>query len=203
MPVTSTEPPSDPTAQPAAQPAALTIGVPTGVGSTTGTQPGDAHTASSAVTLPAVAGVPPVVIAPAAPGTSTTTVVYVNPAPAAPAPGAPAAPGSGASGPSGVGMLATAQFGAGAFHQGAFGAATNPAIGLPLASRKNASLLTAYALFFFFGWTGMHQVYLGKTLRGVSYIFTFSWLTLALWIDLFTLPSQVRRVNTERMLGLR
>ncbi|MCU1481635.1 MAG: hypothetical protein JWQ19_2421 [Subtercola sp.] len=70
-------------------------------------------------------------------------------------------------------------------------------------SRKGASLLTAYALFFFFGWTGMHQVYLGNTLRGVSYIFTFSWFTLALWIDLFTLPSQVRRVNTERILGLR
>ncbi|GGF16551.1 hypothetical protein GCM10011399_07900 [Subtercola lobariae] len=77
------------------------------------------------------------------------------------------------------------------------------AVAAPTPSRKSASLLTAYALFFFFGWTGMHQVYLGNTLRGVSYIFTFSWFTIGLWIDLFTLPAQVRRVNTERILGLR
>jgi hypothetical protein len=102
-----------------------------------------------------------------------TTIVYVNP----PAP-VFAGSAAGASGPVDAGLT------------------TRP-------SRKGASLFTAYALFFFFGWTGMHQVYLGNTLRGVSYIFTFSWFTLALWIDLFTLPSQVRRVNTERMLGLR
>ncbi|UFS57457.1 TM2 domain-containing protein [Subtercola endophyticus] len=120
-----------------------------------------------------VAAVPPVVVTPAAPGSSTTTVVYVNP---------PAIAGSGGAGAGAAGGLDAT---------------------LPRPSRKGASLLTAYALFFFFGWTGMHQVYLGNTLRGVSYIFTFSWFTLALWIDLFTLPSQVRRVNTERLLGLR
>lgn len=60
-----------------------------------------------------------------------------------------------------------------------------------------------YLLWFFFGVLGIHQFYLGKTGRGVGYLLTLGWLTVAVWIDLFTIPSQVRRVNTERRVGLR
>ncbi|MEU2611943.1 TM2 domain-containing protein [Micromonospora sp. NPDC007271] len=57
------------------------------------------------------------------------------------------------------------------------------------------SVGTAYVLWFFLGALGIHQFYLGKTARAVSMLLTFGWLTIGLWIDLFTLPGQVRKVN--------
>jgi TM2 domain-containing membrane protein YozV len=60
------------------------------------------------------------------------------------------------------------------------------------------SVGVAYLLWFFFGVIGVHQFYLGRTGRGVSYIFTLGWLTVGLWIDLFTLPRQVRRANGQQ-----
>lgn len=54
---------------------------------------------------------------------------------------------------------------------------------------------TAYLLWFFLGAFGGHQFYLGKTGRAVSYLLTFGWLTVGVWIDLFTLPAQVRQTN--------
>lgn len=59
---------------------------------------------------------------------------------------------------------------------------------------------TAYLWWLFFGALGAHQFYLGKTGRAVGMMLTFGWLTLGLWIDLVTLPRQVREVNAE--LGL-
>ncbi|WP_430783136.1 TM2 domain-containing protein [Actinoplanes sp. G11-F43] len=55
----------------------------------------------------------------------------------------------------------------------------------------------AYLLWFFLGGLGIHQFYLGKTVRGVIYLFTLGILGIGLLIDLFTLPSQVREVNAK------
>jgi len=62
-------------------------------------------------------------------------------------------------------------------------------------ARPEKSLALAYLLWFLFGILGVHQFYLGKVGRGVSYVFTAAWLTVGWWIDLFTLPRQVRQVN--------
>lgn len=59
----------------------------------------------------------------------------------------------------------------------------------------------AYLLWFFLGALGVHQFYLGKTGRAVSYLLTLGWLTVGLWIDLFTLPKQVRAVNNQQING--
>jgi TM2 domain-containing membrane protein YozV len=60
------------------------------------------------------------------------------------------------------------------------------------------SVGVAYVLWLFFGIIGVHQFYLGKTGRGVSYIFTLGWLGIGLLIDLFTLPGQVRKANGQQ-----
>lgn len=58
----------------------------------------------------------------------------------------------------------------------------------------------AYVLWFFLGGLGVHQWYLGKKGRAVGYLLTGGWLTIGLWIDLFTLPAQVRAVNAQRAI---
>lgn len=58
------------------------------------------------------------------------------------------------------------------------------------------SLGVAYTLWFFFGIFGVHQFYLGKTGRGVGYLLTAAWGLIGWFIDLFTLPTQVKRINT-------
>jgi TM2 domain-containing membrane protein YozV len=57
------------------------------------------------------------------------------------------------------------------------------------------SVGVAYLLWFLFGILGVHQFYLGKTGRGISYIFTLGWLGIGMLIDLFTLSKQVRAAN--------
>lgn len=79
-------------------------------------------------------------------------------------------------------------------------AATAPQV-MVVRSEKEVGI--AYVLWLFFGALGVHQFYLGKTGRAVSYLFTLGWLTIGLWIDLFTLPSQVRKINEMRRAGLR
>jgi TM2 domain-containing membrane protein YozV len=76
---------------------------------------------------------------------------------------------------------------------------TQPAQYLP----KEKSAAVAYLLLFLLGIFGVHQFYLGKTGRGVGYLLTAAWLSIGCWIDLFTLPAQVRQVNTQRRLGIR
>ncbi len=57
----------------------------------------------------------------------------------------------------------------------------------------------AYLFLILLGGVGAHEFYLGKTGRGILYILTLGgFLGILPLIDLFTLPSQVRRVNTER-----
>jgi TM2 domain-containing membrane protein YozV len=60
------------------------------------------------------------------------------------------------------------------------------------------SVGVAYVLWFFLGVIGVHKFYLGKTGIGISYIFTLGWVGIGLLIDLFTLPSQVRRANGQQ-----
>jgi TM2 domain-containing membrane protein YozV len=62
------------------------------------------------------------------------------------------------------------------------------------------TLTVAYLLWFFLGGLGAHKFYLGKTGVAISYILTFGWLTIGLWIDLFTMRSQVERANQLRSL---
>jgi len=77
--------------------------------------------------------------------------------------------------------------------------AGNPSFSTP--ADKSTGL--AYVLWFFLGVFGVHQFYLGKVGRGVGYLFTFAWLTIGLWVDLFTLPAQIKAVNAPRRAGLR
>lgn len=65
------------------------------------------------------------------------------------------------------------------------------------------SLGLAYLLWFFVGFLGVHHFYIGKVGRGIGYLLTFGWFLIGLLIDLFTLSSQVKRVNYERQVGLR
>ncbi len=69
--------------------------------------------------------------------------------------------------------------------------------------RPELSIGTAYVLWFFLGLFGAHHFYLGKVGRGVGYLFTFGWLMIGWFVDLFTLPSQLQRINFERKVGLR
>lgn len=72
-----------------------------------------------------------------------------------------------------------------------------PATGTAPASGTK-SVGVAYLLWFFFGFLGVHQFYLGRTGRGISYIFTLGWVGIGLLIDLFTLPGQVRKANGQQ-----
>ncbi|GIG53363.1 TM2 domain-containing protein [Demequina activiva] len=65
------------------------------------------------------------------------------------------------------------------------------------------SLLLAYVLWLFLGVLGIHQFYLGKTGRGLLYLFTLGILGIGVIIDLFTLPAQTRAVNAQRAVGIR
>ncbi|MDE0573485.1 TM2 domain-containing protein [Demequina sp. B12] len=68
---------------------------------------------------------------------------------------------------------------------------------------KPKSLAVAYLLWFFLGILGIHQFYMGKVGRGVLYLFTGAVFTIGWWVDLFTLPSQVRTINAQRAVGIR
>lgn len=74
---------------------------------------------------------------------------------------------------------------------------------LPAYAVPEKSVPVAYVLLFLVGFLGVHQFYLGKTGRGLGYLLTFGWFTFALWLDLFTLASQVRQINTQRRVGTR
>lgn len=69
--------------------------------------------------------------------------------------------------------------------------------------RPDKSLGLAYLLWLFLGFLGVHHFYMGKVGRGIGYLLTCGWFLIGLLVDLFTLPSQVRRVNYERRVGLR
>jgi TM2 domain-containing membrane protein YozV len=60
------------------------------------------------------------------------------------------------------------------------------------------STLTAYLLWFFLGFLGIHKFYLGKTGMGILYIFTGGLFGICLLVDLFTLAGQVRTYNATK-----
>jgi TM2 domain-containing membrane protein YozV len=62
---------------------------------------------------------------------------------------------------------------------------------------KEKEIWVAYLLWFLLGFLGVHKFYLGKIGWGILYIFTGGLFLVGLLIDLFTLPSQVRRANEE------
>lgn len=65
----------------------------------------------------------------------------------------------------------------------------------PLAPVQFRSLGATWALFLLFGGFSAHQFYLGNTSRALWRLFTFQYLTVAVWMDLFTLNRQVREAN--------
>lgn len=54
---------------------------------------------------------------------------------------------------------------------------------------------TAYLLWFFFGFLGIHKFYLDKAGMGLLYLFTFGLFGIGWFIDLFTLGDQVDTYN--------
>ena len=72
-----------------------------------------------------------------------------------------------------------------------------PACGVRQRSDKERVSKAALLLMtFFLGGIGGHKFYLGKPGMGILYLFTFGLFTIGWIVDLFTLPNQVRRVNT-------
>lgn len=67
------------------------------------------------------------------------------------------------------------------------------------AARPPKSVGTAYLWWFLLGLVGGHQFYLGKIGRGIAYLLTIGFLGIGWFIDLFTLPSQVRMANALHM----
>lgn len=57
------------------------------------------------------------------------------------------------------------------------------------------SLFIAYVLLIFFGYLGLHKIYLGRVWMGFFYFITGGFLLIGCFIDLFTLPSQVKLAN--------
>jgi len=62
---------------------------------------------------------------------------------------------------------------------------------------KEKETWVAYLLWFFLGFLGVHKFYLGKMGWGILYIFTGGLFVIGWLIDIFTIPSQVRRTNEE------
>lgn len=73
---------------------------------------------------------------------------------------------------------------------------------IPVATRSEKDVGIAYVLWLFLGLVGGHKFYLGRIGIGVAYLLTLGFLGLGVLIDLFTLPSQVRRENSIRRTGL-
>jgi hypothetical protein len=90
-----------------------------------------------------------------------------------------------------------------ASHQDAVRPSIGPADAEFYPASTDKSLRVVYLLWFFLGWFGAHQFYLGKVDRGIGYLVTFAWFTIGWWVDLFTLPAQLKRINFERRAGLR
>ena len=65
---------------------------------------------------------------------------------------------------------------------------------------KEKEIWVTYLLWFFFGFLGVHKFYLGKTGTGILYILTGGLFIIGWLVDIFTIPSQVRRYNRHLQL---
>lgn len=70
--------------------------------------------------------------------------------------------------------------------------------GPPAPTGERKDLVISYVLLIVVGVFGVHQFYLGNIVRGLLYLVTLGFLGVMLVVDLFTLPSQVRKANTAR-----
>lgn len=64
------------------------------------------------------------------------------------------------------------------------------------------SIIVAYLLWFFLGYAGAHKFYLERIGMGVFYLFTCGGFGIGWFIDLFTLPKQVKNANLLAMAKL-
>jgi TM2 domain-containing membrane protein YozV len=63
---------------------------------------------------------------------------------------------------------------------------------------KSTGVAYLWLLLSVVGLCGIQHFYLGKTGRGLLWLFTFGLLGVGVLVDLFTLPSQTRTVNAWR-----
>ena len=56
-------------------------------------------------------------------------------------------------------------------------------------------LTVAYLLWFFLGFFGAHKFYMNRIGMGIFYLFSYGGFFIGWFIDLFTLPKQVREAN--------
>lgn len=73
-----------------------------------------------------------------------------------------------------------------------------------MTSLAPGKLGTAYALmlFSFVGVCGIQHFYMGKTGRGLLWLFTVGLFGVGLIVDLFTLPQQIKNINARRSVGI-
>ena len=62
---------------------------------------------------------------------------------------------------------------------------------------QKRELWDVYMLWFFLGLIGVHKFYLNKFGMGILYIFTGGIFLIGWLVDLFTIPSQVRKYNEQ------
>jgi TM2 domain-containing membrane protein YozV len=62
---------------------------------------------------------------------------------------------------------------------------------------KEKEVWVTYLLWFILGFVGVHKFYLGKIGWGILYIFTGGLFIIGWLVDIFTIPSQVRRYNEQ------
>ena len=70
-------------------------------------------------------------------------------------------------------------------------------------TEKEPGIAYALMLFTLIGVAGVQHFYMGKIGRGFLWLFTFGLLGIGTIVDLFTIPAQVRQVNTQRRVGVR
>lgn len=67
---------------------------------------------------------------------------------------------------------------------------------------KELGIAYGLMLFTLVGVAGVQHFYLGKIGRGVLWLLTFGVFGIGTFIDIFTLPSQVKTVNSRRAVGI-
>lgn len=67
---------------------------------------------------------------------------------------------------------------------------------------KSIGVAYAMMLFTIIGVSGIQHFYMGKTGRGILWLLTWGLLGVGTFIDLFTLPSQMKTINARRAAGI-